>query len=191
MPSYYYALSLFASGVKPNQLQSEISQAIGVQPQYINNHEGIVEISFATTVSSENQTTISTVISNHVPDINDFANSFTVYPKHPTLSSANYFVVSTFRYRGSNKVGIINKIEVIAYKDTGITSYDIRILDKSTGSVIASKTGNTNENYEILDLGNISNIPPESTLCEVQVKRNGGNSSRYINISEIVVYYGN
>jgi hypothetical protein len=105
-------------------------------------------------------------------------------------NSTSYKTVSRIIYLGSDNVGAIIHIEAISCMDSGITSYDMRVVDKGNGSaVIAEVTGSTNEIDDIVDFGTISNLPSSKSRFDIQLKRNGGNAQKYVHLDSILIKY--
>ena len=191
MAEYTYLITDFTNGINPSQFHMEIlASNITVDVVGITCHDDDVHIAFESNISGSEQTTLDTLVANHVPSTSKPKNKFyTICPKTTTITSTNYFAVGSSVYRGSANIGPIDYIEIIANKDSLATSYDLRVVNKSTGDVIASKTGNTNTSLTAIDLGTISNIPENNTLLEIQVRKNGLVGSA--EISEIIIYYDN
>ena len=74
--------------------------------------------------------------------------------------------------------GIINSeivsINIAALIDKPNETYSARIYDVKNSKVIAEKTGLSNNNIEIIDLGEILYHPTNKTVLELQVKRETG-----------------
>jgi hypothetical protein len=77
----------------------------------------------------------------------------------------------------------ITSITVIAYMDNGVTSYDVRAVAASTGLVVATGTF-TNTTPQIQNLGTLSNLPPLEGILEFHIRKNGGNSQKYVYLTE-------
>ena len=93
--------------------------------------------------------------------------------------------------RNQNQIGLIDYVEIISCEDQDVTSYDARLFDTTNGLTICEKNGITNDSEMAIDLGNISNIPINSSICELQLRKNGGNYDSNINIESIIIYHGN
>ena len=151
-------------------------------------------IRFDASLSSQEITTLNTLISTHVPDNSPPKHTFYNYiPRNNSVSSTSYQRLGgTFKYGGSDNVGTINYIEVISYKDEGPTSYSIRIFDRTNDLMMVEKTGLTNVTDQINSLGTITNIPTSNAILEVQAKRIGGSgNSKNIYVEEVIIYHDN
>jgi hypothetical protein len=96
--------------------------------------------------------------------------------KHVTTNSSTYASLAHFIYAGSSVVGDINTFNVNIWKvGGGANGVDVRLVDLSTGLVIAELLNVTSLlESNIQDMGAISNLPTNSSVIEVQGKRNGG-----------------
>jgi uncharacterized spore protein YtfJ len=88
-------------------------------------------------------------------------------------NSLGYAAIARFGFDGSTAVG--TPIQINAVASTSATSYSIRIVDITNGSlVIAELTGQTNATPTIIDLGTITNIDAGAAIWEVQMLKAGG-----------------
>lgn len=152
----------------------------------------VVEIIFDNALDGTDQTTLDTLISTHVPDNTLSKSQFFIVPtiKQDTKSN-NYTKVATFKYPGSISSGTIDYIEIISYMDSGITSYSVRVVDKTNNLIIAEKNDITNTVYSSIDLGTISNVMLNSAIIELHVKLVGASGNAKVYIDNLIVYYNN
>ncbi len=118
-------------------------------------------------------------------------NFFKIYPQVKTIVSKDYYLTASFDFLGSDNIGTIYSIYVLALSEGVGSNFDIRIYNPSSApstSVIAEKTGLNNSTIALINMGTIANVPTDRTTLEVQVKRTTG--SKKIGIREITVYYG-
>lgn len=98
--------------------------------------------------------------------------------------------MSRIIYMGLDDVGAIQKIEIIAYMDADVTSYDVRIVDKGNQSaVVAQVSGLTNTDDDIIDMGTISNLPSSKTRFDIQIRKNGGAWRKEAYLDSIMITY--
>jgi len=185
----------FSGNLKSEQFHQEIlDSSITTSLNGINVTGNVVEIEFDGTLDAGETTTLNTLISNHVPDNSPSKkNFFTFDPRTSDTTATSYKTIrSSFKYAGSDEIGVINYIEIIGYKDSSPTSYAVRVYDVTNNNILAEKTGLTNTEEEIIDLGSISNIPTQSAILEIQAKRVGGNgNNKRVYIEHVVIYHGN
>jgi len=195
MASYTYskANDTASGNVEINVLQEEVYSSLP-DIAHINLSGDDLEIHFSTSLSTGDESTLTTIVSNHQGVI---LNSQKI-PKmiqqvdiNKTLKNKNtYRSMSKIIYYGSNSIGEITTIEVVAYMQSGVDSFDIRVVDRKNGSnVIAEKTGLTNTDDEIIDLGTISNLPTDKTRLEVQIRKNDSSSSTNVYLDTILIKY--
>jgi hypothetical protein len=150
----------------------------------------VIEFYFENSLSSSEQTTFNNILSgySYTPDPVPKNKSITVTPRILSTNNTSYTVLGSFQYLGSGISGTINYIELVSYADPAVTSYDARIVIRSTGTIIASKTGLTNKDYAIVDLGAISNVPTNPEILDLQVKKTGGPTNKYVYVDNIYIY---
>lgn len=184
-----FKVSQFHDELSANVVTSNIS---GANFQYIATNANDIEIVFGNSLTVTETTALNGLVSSHIPDNSKpKKNFFPVAPTRTNINSTSYQKCVAFKYAGSENIGTLDYVEIIAYKDSSITSYDVRIYDKSNGNIIAEKTGNTNDVSEIIDLGTISNVPTGASVFECQVRKTGGNNKKYVVIDEIMIYHNN
>jgi hypothetical protein len=180
----------FGGNLGYDSLKSAIKNAITTQFLAIQSYGDTVEFYFANTLSSPELATFDDIISNYVytPDAKPKNSSISFTPKIVSTSNTSYTSLLTFKYLGSNNVGPINYIEVISYRDPAITNYDVRVVNHDTGAIIASRTGLTNTDYVANDLGAITNVPTAESILDLQVRKTGGPTNKYVYVDSVVVY---
>jgi len=190
----YSVTSDFGGNINIKQLGDTIASESGITI----NLTGIlidgdnVDIIFDAALSAGEHTTLDGIISSH--DSNEIKGKYIFYiitPKKDSIKTSSYTNTVLFKYDGSNNVGTINYIEIIAYMDSGITSYSARVYDKTNNQVIAEATGLTNTVEAINDLGTISNVPTDQAIFELQMKRVGGSGNKNVYIESISIYHNN
>ncbi len=103
-----------------------------------------------------------------------------------------YQTVASPMYPGSDALGIPTTIEANCWNDGG-TSISVRIIDLTNGDevtpvVIAEATGiTTSDEFNIEDLGSLSNIPTGSILLGVQLLLTGGGMGDDAAISSLTI----
>jgi len=182
----------FGSDFAQRDFHDEIENETGITPTLlrVDRNDDVIDIVFDGALSAGEQTVLDTLVSNHAGIVIPKTNFFKIYPENRKTKNNVYTTMGTFEYPGSNYSGTIDYIDIIAKKSSSPTSYCVRVVEHSNGTILAEKNGMTNTDYEKIDLGSISNIPLTSTLLDVDLKRNGG-SKKEIYIQEIIVYYGN
>ena len=81
--------------------------------------------------------------------------------------------------------GPLHRVKVLSYMDSGTTSYDVEVFDKTNEtSLITANFTNTGDINES-DLGLISSPPEGKVIIEINLKRTG---IGYAHINQIVLY---
>ena len=197
MATYTYSLaSDFGGSIKEHQFHEEVDGESGITSGTlvgINLSGDVVDIIFDGSLSGGEQTTLDGLVSSHTPDNSKPREKFFIAtPNRVSTKSTNYQKLGTFKYGGSKKLGTIDYIDIISYKEESPTSYSVRIHDRTNDQQIAEVTGLTNTEEEDIDMGTISNVPTDPAVLEVHAKRVGANgNSRKIYVDSVTIYHGN
>lgn len=175
----------FGGRVYTGQLHSEIKNSVNITKTLseINTEGDALYICFTETLPANEETALNNLISLHSP-IQKYSAIHTAYPKKEFYKDIDYRDISSYIYEGSKTMGAIKQILCVAYKDSGITNYSVRVYDNTHSKVITENTF-TNSASAILELTPISNIPMERSILSVQVKKVGGASSTYVYVDHI------
>lgn len=143
-------------------------------------------------ITGGQQSELDGIVANHVPNTSKpRIQNFVIFPKRNSIKINKYTLAHAFEYMGSDQVGVIDYIDLMAYMDSNTNSYDVRVINSSTGQVLVEKDNLNNTSLAVIDLGTISNIPSTKTTLELQVKKNGTSNSKTIELEQLIVYYGN
>lgn len=192
--TYNRSITTHFGGSDPNQIQlhNEIYGSVGPTLLGIEITGDSVDIRFDSALSGGEETTLNGLLSAHIADNSKPKIQFySINPKKESIKTNSYSIVSRFKYTGSDIIGTIDYIDIISKKDSGITSYSVRVVDITNNLVIAEKTGMTNTTEDIQDLGTISNVPTDQAVFELQAKKIGGSGNTSVYIDAINIYYGN
>jgi len=181
MTESYSITTDFGGSVSISQLDQEIQDSSIVTSLLgINRYGDTIDIVFSSTISTGEKTTLDGIVSAHTPVTTASFTPFSVYPARNTYRSSIYSRVASHKFYGTSYS--IYSISIFSFMRSDVTSYDIRVLNISDNSIIATGNfSNTAEDY--LDLGTISNIPTVDTEIEVHVKKNGGS---YVSVLEVI-----
>jgi len=194
---YDYSLaSNFGDEIHLRQFHDEVDAATGIPATFqgVSFSEDDVTVIFSTTITNAEKTTLDGLVSSHVGATGPARNRFfPVYPENISTKNTTYTCMSSFKYDGSSQIGNIDYIDVVAKKDSAVTSYGIKIIDRMNNDItIAEKTGMTNTDYDVVSLGPISNLPTSYSIFEVHAKRTGGSGNeKNVFINQLIIYYGN
>lgn len=84
--------------------------------------------------------------------------------------SDTYIVRATLQFFGTKLLGVPNNIQIVAMVDAATEPGDVRIYDFTNSQVIAEKTGIVDLVPTIIDMGVLSNLPPEAAVFELQMR---------------------
>lgn len=184
----------FGGSIKLKQLHKEIEDDGTIVPNIIGitMTGDVVDITFDSALSGSEETSLNSLIAAHTP--NNSKPKETFYTETAQIDSTrapNYTKVIRFIYPGSDSCGIIDYVEVLSRMNSGITSYDIRLVDKTNNTIMAEVIGLTNTTDSANDLGTISNIPTNKAVLEIHIKVNGANGNSFVYIDNAVIYHDN
>ncbi len=91
------------------------------------------------------------------------------YNNYMNTNFTNYNAQGYFRWPGSDNVGIINNITIIANIDSSATG-SIKIYDITNKNTICEITSINGIIPTIYDMGTVSNVPTNTAVWEVQLK---------------------
>lgn len=95
-----------------------------------------------------------------------------------SLNDSSFKTIFRFIFRGSTILGIPTSIKVVGMLSFSSITADIRLLNVTQGTIIASKTNINNITAEIINLGTLSNIPSSEVILELQVIMSSGKASK-------------
>lgn len=181
----YSQESDFKNGLKQDQLQSEIkSSAITVEIYGITTYGDTVNIIFASSLSPSEITILNGLITAHTP-IYLGNKQITSEIKFGEVISTTYTVYLSYQFPGDSIISNITHIRVSGYMSEG-TSYTIRLVDYTNNNIIAYGTF-SNQTVASNELTNMSNIPANPAIFEVQCKVN--DTSTKASITSMSIYY--
>lgn len=193
MTETYSKQNDFNGQLDEGQLHEEILAESGITTTLlgISTDGDVVSIIFQSTISSGEKTLLDAVVENHVPKP---AYNPQRYLKlnAPELagSSTNidvYYVLMSGMIPSSTKAHISN-IYVTSQATGSPTSYDVRVYDVTSATVLASI--NLNNANKAISAMTITNHPTESeNVVEIQAKRNGGTEESYVWVYDVTFEY--
>lgn len=172
-----------------SQLETEIANSsIATSVSYSMRDGDVVDIIFVSTISGADKTTLDGLVSSHTPTISpQYTPIGTIVPRNTEFSNSSYMRIGTFVYPGTKHVDDITKVSAISYKDSGVTSYSIRIFDNTNSTNICSGTF-TNNTESVTSLTTMSNMPAENAIFEAHIKTIGGTGNQKMHIDSITFY---
>ena len=150
-----------------------------------------VEVHFTAALNGAQQTTLDGIISGYSYESPFKKIKYYSFQLNKfETDSANYDVIGTITYPGTNNTGQIFEFEFIGYLQNGATSYDIQVVDKTTNTMIANSNF-TNTNSGRMSITDILYCPTEVSTLELSVKVNkNGNSSKNVYLTEFIFWVG-
>ena len=129
-------------------------------------------------------TNITTLVGEEKPLIR-------ILPHTTKVRGSNYTEVATCHFDPDEYSGELRRVKVLSYLDNGATSYDIEVFDRDNNiQLVENNFTNISEEVQQQTTGLISSPPSSKTVLEINIKKTGGNNSKYARISEIIFYFG-
>lgn len=105
--------------------------------------------------------------------INDYGNTLCI---NRSSSAFVYSMVCSFLLVAPESTGEqLSGISIVAQKVNQYLFFQqsgsIKILDADNNNVIVEKTDIDYENFTLIDLGELNNIPTTSVICEIHIKK--------------------
>lgn len=148
-----------------------------------------VEVHFTKTLTGGQVTTLNGIISGYV-----YASPYTKTNYHSfqlrksETDSKTWEVIGSAVYPGCVNTSDIFEIEFETYVDSGNTSYDVRIIDRDTNTIIAEDSF-SNTSTQRNSLNTILHCPTSLSTLQLAVKVNStGNSKKKVYINDVVVW---
>jgi hypothetical protein len=109
-------------------------------------------------------------------------------PRVLSNTSTTYTRIGTFVYTGTTNMKTISSISAVAYMDTAVTSYSIKIINRTNNITIVENTFN-NTSESIINFTPIANIPTGQVIIEILIKKTGGTGSLKAYCDSITFYF--
>lgn len=149
-------------------------------------NESCITITFNNALSKNDGGVLYNIVSSHdtTPTIGQYQLSYST--NRSDITTSTYKQVFTITFPGARFITGITHIKISSFMDASGTSYTVRLFDVTNGTVIADGTF-TNTEHIINDLENISNIPENGAVLELQCKVTG---TTHATIRSLTIYYG-
>lgn len=103
-------------------------------------------------------------------------------------NSPIYTKLFQFIYMGTNYNNIISSIKFIGYMEQGAQNYSVRIYDYTNNNNICEVINLANNNQQIIDMGNINNLPINNSILEVHAKITGNKLTNCYLLGLLCIY---
>ena len=179
----------FGNSITPHQLHQEIEDSsITSQILHVTILGDSVDIVFDSSLSAGDQTTLDALVAAHtVSSQAVYSNIVKFTPRSPDVKQSSYKREDTLIYEGKSTFKNIVKISAVSYMNEGVTSYTIKVYDKTHNQTVAESTF-TNTTEDVVDLTPIQNVPTEKSVLELLVKKTGGNNKKRAYVDSVTMY---
>jgi len=110
----------------------------------------------------------------------------TIVPTEVKIKNGSYERVASIIYDPTNR-GLLHRVKIMSYMDSGTTSYDVEIYDRTNNTSLIEANFTNIEDFDEQNLGIIQSPPEEKFYMEVNIKRTG-TGKKYAHISQIILY---
>lgn len=148
----------------------------------------IVTLTFTRTLTSEEETDLSNIISNYVHKfkLNYYKNKDVPIIAYNKVTSTSFQTVTEYLYSGAYAERI-REIAMSCSSDTGLNSYTVRIYDVTHNKSLVERTF-TNTDKQIIYIDTFENVPVSISVLEFQFKISKSNKNSSLNIGSIKLY---
>lgn len=181
-------------------LQVEINSSdIATNLSEITQEGDVITIIFDNSLTSEEETILNGIISNHLKILSSYVLDFikrayvegnnrdTFTPSVNKISSESYTKVGTYKYEGTSSNKIMIKIAISSYMESRNNGdYDIRLYDSTNNKILGEIKELENEKTELKTINNLSNLPSNDSIIEVQVRVS---KKTVVYLDEIDIFY--
>ena len=112
--------------------------------------------------------------------------TFVLTPTVFQIKNSNYNRVSSVVYN-SDINGTLSRVKVMSYMDSGLTSYNVEVYDRTNNVSLVNATFTNTGDISEQNVGLIATPPDGKVTIEINVKCTGA-SNKYANISQIIFY---
>ena len=150
-------------------------------------------ISFTQSIETSEKSDMDTIVQDHNNTLTVTALktvNIPFYPKVEIVMNKSYISIGRFIYPGYLNSSKFTGIDILAYMDNGITSYDVEIVNREDNSIILEQNF-TNTTMDLLTFTTINenNIPENTAVIEISVKLNmSGKASKKVYIDNIAFW---
>jgi len=165
--------------------QSHIMANVGVTTQcaYINAEGDSVKIFFYSKLSDAEKTIINNLAAIHAPDP-PYIQLDTFSPQITSVTVPTFVSIGTYLWH--NMTYPIRKIDIVSYMSDNATSFSIKLIYRSTNTIIAQGTF-SNSTFDINSITSISYVPTQKGLIDIDVKVDGV-GKKTATISDIIIW---
>lgn len=192
MSSIDYSLSSdFSGNIREDQLHSEIQSntAILTPLDGIIRSGDLVTVRFFGNITENEGNVLNALVSVHIPDYTPVRRSKIVLPTTTSsITSNNWTRIGLGKFPGTSVIGDISYVDVSSYMESGLTQYQVRLIDRSNVDVICTANLN-NTTLEPKSLGSILYQPDKESVLECLARTEGGTGQK-IYIKNIDIWYG-
>lgn len=186
----------FGGSLREDQFRAEIeadSEFSSVAVRDVGRNGNAVQVTFNENLNTAQQTALDNLVAAHVPvfPVTDNASNImcVIVPRNNRYNFTQLSRVATFEYLGTSKMNPISFMSLLAYADTSVLSYDIRVYDLTNANeMFIGNFNNTTEQSIIV--GNFYNMPNDRATIEIEIRIyvNGSSNNKFAYIDHIAVF---
>jgi len=141
------------------------------------NIEATLDVVYNQELNVDQQIVLDNIISGYTPpqELTRIVKTETIVLSQNTiLPTDNYTIIGTYFYTKPTNESFISSFKIISSVN-GTTNYKIKIYDALNDAVLCESNTYNNNTLQIINLSDISNLPTNDTLLEIQCIVSGDN----------------
>jgi hypothetical protein len=96
------------------------------------------------------------------------------------VNTTNFRLIGRFYFAGTDSIGTTTKIKIMARRTLGSGCFCVKVYDPKNFTTIVEKTGITEEGFDPIDLGTLSNLPSGDSTFEIWSKAEDGGTKAVV-----------
>lgn len=141
------------------------------------NIEATLDVVYNQELTNNQQIILNNIISGYTPPqqlTKIIKTDSIVLSQNTLLPSNNYTVIGTYFYTNPSDNSFISSFKMISSVD-GNTNYKFKVYDSINDTILCESNTFNNNNLQIINISDISNLPSNDTLLEIQCIVSGDN----------------
>lgn len=153
------------------------TNSVGLPENFHLNIEATLDVVFNQELTLDQETLLNSIISGYIPPQELLVNVKTEniqLSQNTILPSNTYTIIGNYFYTVPDNNSFPSSFKIISLVN-GNTNYKIRVYDSINDLVLCETDTLNNTNVQITTLSNITNLPTNETLLEIQCIVSGDN----------------
>lgn len=151
------------------------------------NIEATLDVVYNQELNVDQQIVLDNIISGYTPpqELTKIVKTeIIVLSQNTLLPSNNYTVIGTYFYTKPTDDSFISSFKMISSVD-GNTNYKFKVYDSINDTILCESITYNNNNLQIINITDITNLPTNDTLLEIQCVVSGDNKCN-IKLAQVI-----